>query len=257
MRETSNGLLVSRILVLNDGAYPVLRVELAGTHPRVGADEWPDPQDPPIERLYADDLAHLAEECGVEGLLFSGKRSAIGRCGLPGVLRQLRPQYSGWIGLEATGPEPGDLRAVLSKPLLNFVDVQLAWLETDPETREGAVLVDPSPRQIVSILLKARCPCVIRFTRPAQADLFNEVSSAFDAFVRISAEPVAVQIVEPREHASPSRPCAVGAMEFIACRPAWLVRQSQGQWYQVQPEGQGLPQAKSPEAGPRRRTRRF
>jgi hypothetical protein len=257
MRETGNGLLVSRILVLNDRSYPVLRVELAGAQPKTDPHERPDQQDSPVERLSADDLVRLARECAVEGMLFAGKRSAVGRCGLPGVLRRLRPQYPGWIGLETTGPEPDDLRAVLGEPLLNFIDVQLAWLETDPETREGAVLVNPSLRQIVSILLESRCPCVIRFIRPTDDHLFNEVSSAFDAFVRISPEPVAVQIVEPVERESSQRPCAGGPVEFIACRPAWLVRQSRGQWYQVQPEGQNLPQAKSPGAGPRRRVRRF
>jgi hypothetical protein len=250
-------LLVSRILVLGDSVYPVLRVELAAAQPRIDPDERPDPQELPVERLSADDLAHLAQECAVEGVLFVGKRSAIGRSRLPGVLRQLRAQYSGWIGLETIGPAPDDLRAVLREPLLNFVDVQLAWLETDPDTGEGTVLVNPSLRRIVSILLEARCPCAIRFTRPPDDHLFNKVSSAFDEFVRISPEPVAVQIVEPMENASLSRRCAVGAMEFIACRPAWLVRQSRGQWYQVQPEGQDLPQTKSPGVGPRRRRRRF
>jgi hypothetical protein len=257
MRETSEGLLISRILVLNDRSYPFLRVELAGAQPGNASGGRLDPRRPPAERLLAADLARLAEEYGVEGLLFAGKRSAIGRCGLPRVLRQLRPQYSGWIGLEAIGPEPDDLRAVLGEPLLNTIDVQLAWLETDCETGDGTVVVAPSLRQVVSILLEARCPCVIRFTRPTEEHLFNEVSSAFDAFVRVSPEPVAVQIVEPMEHGSQGRRCAVGVMEFIACRPAWLVSQSQGQWYQVQPEGKDGPRAKSRGAGPRRRMRRF
>jgi hypothetical protein len=257
MKEAGNGLLISRILVLNDRSYPVLQVELAGVQPSSAPDERSGLQDRSTERLSAADLAHLAAECGVEGVLFAGKRSVIGRSGLPAVLRQLRPQYSGWIGLEATGPEPDDLRAVLSEPLLNFIDVQLAWLETDPEAGEGVVLVDPFARKNASILLEARCPCVIRFIRPTEEHLFNEVSSAFDAFVRVSPEPVAVQIAESMEHGSQGRRCAVGVMEFIACRPAWLVRQSHGQWYQIQPEGQDVPQAKSRRVGPRRRMRRF
>jgi hypothetical protein len=250
-------LLVSRTLVLHDRVYPVLRVELAGTQPRIDPEQWPDPQEPPVQELSADDLMHLVRECGVEGVLFAARRSAIGRSRLPGLLRRLRPQYSGWLGLETIGPEPADLRAVLREPLLNFVDVQLAWLETDPHTRDAAVLVNPGLRQIVSILLKTPCPCVVRFTRPAEDDVFNQVSSAFDAFVRVSPEPVAVQVVEPDECESAPRSCAVGSMEFIACRPAWLVRQSQGQWYQVQPRGQNLPQAIGREVGSPRRGRRF
>ncbi len=255
MRETSDGLLVSRILVLKDEAYPVLRVELANMHPRIDPDEWPGPQDRLVQVLHEEDLVQLASEYAADGLLFTGKRTAIGGSGLPGLLPRLRPRYAGWLGLEATGPEPQDLQAVLGESQLDLVDVELAWLERDVGPRQGRVLVDPSLRQIVSILLEAKCPCVIRFMRPAEEKLFNEVSSAFDAFVRISAEPVAVQVIEPAADAPGSGQCAVEAMEFIACRPAWLVRESQGQWYQMQPEGRYFPRPQSRQTGARRRRR--
>lgn len=257
MREACNGLLVARTLVLHDSTYPVLRVELAAAQPGLDVEAHPGLHELPVQEVSADDLAHLVRDCDVRGVLFVGKRSALERSRLPGVLRRLRPQYPGWLGLEIAGPEPADLRAVFREPLLDFVDVQLAWLETHPRTRDVAVRVNSCLGRIVSILLKTPCPCVVRFTRPAEDDLFSQVSSAFDAFVRASPEPVAVQVVGP-DACEPTVPsCTAGTMEFIACRPAWLVRQSQGQWYQVQPQTQDLPQATGREVGPPWRGRRF
>lgn len=256
MTEAGNGLLVSRILVLKGNPHAVLRVELANSYPRLEPEEWPDPQHRRVQVLRADELAQLAQKCTVGGVLFVGKRSAVGRSGLPRLLQRLRLEYAGWVGLEVIGPEPQDLGALLREPLVDFLDVQLAWPEMDLDSGESAVLVNPSLRQIVPILLEARCPCVIRFTQPAEESSFGELSAVFDTFVRVSADPVAVQVVEPFEQVLGSGSGAARAAEFIACRPAWLVRQSQGQWYQVQPDGQGLPQGRACRGDPRRRRRR-
>jgi hypothetical protein len=229
MIETGNGLLVARIVRLEVASQAFLRVELANACPGHDSAGPTGSHDEPVAVLRADELAQVARRFAAGGILFAAKESALGRSRLPGLLRRLRSEYAGWIGLEMTGPEPGDLRAVVRDGLVDFLDVQLAWLEQDADTGAATFQVAPSLRRVVPILLKVGCPCVVRFQQPAEADLSGDVCAAFDEFVRMSPDPVAVQVVESSERASIPEACQ--AAEFIACRPAWLVRQSQGQWY--------------------------
>lgn len=232
MQEAGGELLVSRILVQTDLPYRAMRVDLS--HP--GA--LRDPQGPagcehsPVQALRVERLAELAESLGADGLLLRGDGSMLGRSGLRRALRHLRACFAGWIALQTRGPDPADLQAVLADGLLSFADLQLAWEEAEAGSARSVIRTGPSLAGLKSILCRSTCPCVVRFTSPAEGEIFSKVSGVFDAFVRNAHEPVAVRVFE----ATPVlQDRAAGGehgelLEFVACRPAWMLEDSAGEW---------------------------
>lgn len=216
MQEAVFPLRISRLFVQTQLPWRALRVDLASARRFAGPAESAEADG--VEALRIDQLVRLADSLGTEGLLLRGDGSALGRSGLRGVLRHLRACYDGWIALHTRGPDPRDLAALLAEPLLDFIDLELAWMETDPQSCRPAVRLAPSFLQAQSILCRSHCRCAVRFTSYAEGEVFSRVSAAFDAFVRRSSEPVAVQVLETAEPAAEEGL----PLEFVACRPAWL-----------------------------------
>lgn len=229
MQEAAGELLVSRIWVRTDLPYRAMQVEL-GQSRRVCFAHQSCCTSYNLERL-----AELAESQTVDGILFSGDGSTLGRSGLRRGLRFLRARFPGWIGLQTRGPDPVDLQAVLAEGLLDFVDLQLAWEEVDADSAQTVIRTGPSLVGLKSILCRSSCRCVVRFTSPATGEVFTKVSSIFDAFVRNSAEPVAVSVFEAVSASADAAggSCQQELLEFVACRPAWMVEDEADQWLQL------------------------
>ncbi len=234
MQDVCAELLVSRIFVQRDLPFTAMRVDLGQVSALSDPHQcrrFPDTQ---VEAWRVERLAALARSLGAEGVLLCGDGSAMSGSALPAAIRCLARRFAGWIALRTRGPYPADLHAVLTNCPLDFVDLQLSWLEPAAETDEPQLRIASSPDRLQSLICRSNCPCIVRFIRPAKGGSFDRVSAAFDAFVRCSHESVAVRMFDVDGSAPRPVPTEGGdLLEFVACRPASALHDPDGDWVQL------------------------
>lgn len=229
MQDAGGEILIRRMLVRTDLPYRTLHVDLAGDRAPAGAAASGGVAS---DVMRPDQLAALAGSLAGQGLVLQGDGSTLGRSGLRRALRHVRALFPGWIALETRGPEPADLEALLSARLVDFLDVQLSWMDVDPESDAPCIRTTRRAHRLVEILCRSACAAVLRFISPAQGEIFNRLSPAFDAFVRNSPEAVAVRVFEASERLRTSD--AVEPLEFVACRSATVLVDADSEWLSLQ-----------------------
>lgn len=223
MQETEGGLRVRRVLVEAAALPPVVRVELSDGSCEPDAGDSSRAEAPPEPWLRPPDLVEIVRSYHLHAVLLHCQ----GRGAWSGVietLQRLRQHTRCWLGMQTLGSDPNALRQALREQLLDFVDVQLAWIQPAGSPAR-AVRVDPTCLETQAVMSATRCPCTVRFACPPTGEAFRRLSSGFDRFVRTSREPVAVQVLDlpPDAEALATRAGVTDALEFVAWRPASLL----------------------------------
>lgn len=221
MHDAGDALLISRIFMRTDLPYRALRVELAG-----------ESETAKVQAIHPQTLVDYARSLHADGVLFFGDGRTMAHPGVHAALTCLRGSLSCWRALVARGPHPSHLTTVLHHDLLDFMDVELAWPQTDEASQQTAIHTAPELEHLATVLCRSRPACIVRFTCPARVAALGRVSAAFDVFVRRSALPVAARMCETSQRAE-TRPTGSGQeelLEFVACRPAECLATAGDDW---------------------------